>query len=143
MIILIVDGSDSVRETLIRYLDLEKMFDLIFEASTVKEAKRIMNSIKIDIVLLDIQLPDQSGLEFVNYCNRQTFKPLVIVCSNYGQPQYKNVYEKLSIDQFFDKSSELLALKKYITKLIKDKKKYYGSLFMNKSAYNETTRRLK
>jgi DNA-binding NarL/FixJ family response regulator len=143
MIILIVDGSDSVRETLIRYLGLEKIFNLVFEASTVKEAKRIMNSIKIDIVLLDIQLPDQSGLAFVNYCNRQTYKPLVIVCSNYGLPQYKSVYEKLAIDQFFDKSSELPALKKYINKLVKDKKKYYRSLYMNKREHKETTRRLK
>ncbi|MEW6506739.1 MAG: response regulator [Bacteroidota bacterium] len=143
MIILIVDGSDSVRETLIRYLGLEKIFNLVFEASTVKEAKRIMNSIKIDLVLLDIQLPDQSGLAFVNYCNRQTYKPLIIVCSNYGLPQYKNVYEKLAIDQFFDKSSELPALKKYINKLVKYKKKYFSSLYTNKRVHKETTRRLK
>lgn len=125
MRILIVDDSDRVRETLVRYLELESMFDTVFEASSVKEAKRILQSIKIEVVLMDIQLQDQSGLELVNFCNTLFFKPIVIICSNYGMPQYKNIYEKLSIDYFFDKSSELLELKKFIKKMVKGKKNIY------------------
>ncbi len=122
MVILIVDGSERVRETLVKYLELEKKFDLVFEASTVEEAEKILQNIKIEVVLLDIQLSDQSGLELVNYCNRQQHKPTVILCSNYGMPQYKSVYEKLSVNHFFDKSSELHELKKFIKKIIADNK---------------------
>ena len=136
MRILITDGSKRVRETLIRYLDLEQNFEMVFEASTVKEAIRIMQNIKIEVVLLDIQLHDQSGLELVNFCNTQSHKPVVIVCSNYGMPNYINVYEKLSIDHFFDKSSEMLDLKKFIKKLIKDVKNNLTSSSTNVSSYH-------
>jgi response regulator of citrate/malate metabolism len=135
MRILIVDGSERVRETLIRYLDLENNFDVVFEAGTVKEAKRIMENIKIEVVLLDIQLPDQSGLELISYCNVQFHKPLVIVCSNYGMPQYKNIYEKLFIDYFFDKSSEMLELKKFIKKLVKDTNKIFRQPVYRRKSY--------
>lgn len=117
MNILIVDESKSVRESLIRYLELEKRFNIVFEVDTVKEAKKVLQTIKIEVVLLDIQLHDQSGLELVNYCNTFDHKPIVILCSNYGMPQYKNVYERLSVNRFFDKSSELGELKKFIKKL--------------------------
>ncbi|MEW5842928.1 MAG: response regulator [Bacteroidota bacterium] len=122
MNILVVDESKTVREALIRYLEIEKYFDIVFEVDTVEEAKRIVQSIKIEVVLLDIQLHDQSGLELVNYCNNSYYKPTVILCSNYGMPQYKNVYEKLSINHFFDKSSEQSELKRFIKKLAVDSK---------------------
>ncbi len=122
MNILVVDESKTVREALIRYLEIEKYFDIVFEVDMVEEAKRIVQSIKVEVVLLDIQLHDQSGLELVNYCNNSYHKPTVILCSNYGMPQYKNVYEKLSINHFFDKSSEQSELKRFIKKLALDNK---------------------
>lgn len=122
MIILIADSSEKVREKLIRYLELEKKFDIVFEASTVEEAEKILQNIKIEVVLLDIQLSGPSGLELVNFCNRQYYRPTVIVCTNYGLPQYKKVYEKLSINHYFDKSSELLELKRFIKKMAIDNK---------------------
>ncbi|MFA7228179.1 MAG: response regulator [Melioribacteraceae bacterium] len=121
MRILIVDGSERVRRALIRFLDLEKIFDAVFEAGTVEEAKRIMQSIKVEVVILDIQLSDQSGLDLVTFCDSQYHKPMLIVCSNYGMQQYKNIYEKLSIKYFFDKSSDLMKLKKFF------KKKCFGN----------------
>ena len=122
MNILVVDESKTVREAMIRYFEIEKYFDIVFEVDTVEEAKRIVRSIKIEVVLLDIQLHDQSGLELVNYCNNSYHKPTVILCSNYGMPHYKNVYEKLSINHFLDKSYEHSELKRFIKKLALDNK---------------------
>lgn len=120
MRILIVDSTDRVRKTLIKYLNLETMFDTVFEASTVSEAKRILSNIKTEVVLMDIQLPGQNGLELINYCKTIFYKPIVIICSNYGMQNYKNMYEKLAINYFFDKSSELIELKKFIKTLVKN-----------------------
>jgi response regulator of citrate/malate metabolism len=128
MRILIVDGSERVRKTLIRFLELEKIFESVFEAETVKEAKRIMENIKIEVILLDIQLSDQSGLELVTFCNTQYHRPLVILCSNYGMPQYKNIYEQLSIKFVFDKSSELMELKKFVKKIAKERRNDFRQL---------------
>ncbi len=122
MKILIADGSKILREKLIRYLKLENYFDDVLEANTVKEAKLIMQKQRIDVVLFDIQLPDKSGLELVSLGNRLFYKPLMIVCSNYVLPQYKNTYENLAVHYFFDKSSELVQLKTFIKELVKEQK---------------------
>ena len=122
MKILIADGSKILREKLIRYLKLENYFDDVLEANTVKEAKLIMQKQRIDVVLFDIQLPDKSGLELVSLGNRLFHKPLMIVCSNYTLPQYKNTYENLAVHYFFDKSSELVQLKTFIRELVKEQK---------------------
>ena len=118
MKILIVDGSKSVRENLIRYLELENQFEEVFEAETVKEAKKQMKKDIIDVVLFDIQLPGTSGLELLSLSRKMHRKPIMILCSNYKFPQYMSIYENMSVNYFFDKSSELAELKSFIKKLV-------------------------
>ena len=118
MKILIVDGSKSVRENLIRYLELENKFEEVFEAETVKEAKKQMKKNTIDVVLFDIQLPGTSGLELLTLSRKMHRKPIMILCSNYKFPQYMSIYENMSVNYFFDKSSELAELKSFIKKLV-------------------------
>lgn len=119
MNILIADDSKTVRETLIRYLELEKYFDIVFEVDTVKEAERIVQNIKIEVVLLNIKLPGRSGLGLVSFINGLLCKPVLILCTNYTSPQFKMTYERLSVNYFFDKSSELGKLKDFIRELAK------------------------
>lgn len=126
MNILVVDNSKAVREKLIRYLELEKHFDIVFEVNTVKEAERIMQNINIEVVLLDIQLPGRNGLEFVSFINGLLCKPVLILCTNYTAPQYKKTYEKLSVNYLFDKSSELKELKNFIKEFVKTEKIFRG-----------------
>ena len=111
-----------MREKMIRYLELNKNFDSVFEANTVRKSKAIINIVKVDVVLLDIQLPDASGLDLVQYCQKLPNKPITILCSNYGLPQYLNTYNNLSVDYYFDKSAELSELKTLVKSLGKQRK---------------------
>ena len=122
MTILIVDGLKVMRDKLGLYLDLEKNFQNVFEASTVVDAKKIMKEIQIDVLLMDIQLPDKSGLKLIEFCRELPYKPQIIVFTNYGMRQYQNIYKDLSVDYSFDKSSELYSLKKTIKKIVKENK---------------------
>lgn len=123
MNILIVDGANDIRLKLIKYLQLEKTFDYVFETQTAKEAERIMGTIKIDVILFDIQLPDKSGLDLMLLKGKLFYKPMMIVCSNYGWPQYLKAYDSLLVDYFFDKSTQLVELKSFIKNLVYKKKK--------------------
>ncbi len=122
MKILIVEGSKIVRENLIRYLALENLFEEVLEAETVKEAKMVMQINIIDVILLEIQLPDASGLELMLQIRKMPQQPIMILCSNYKLPQYINIYENMSINHFFNKSSELTELKLFIKKLVMDRR---------------------
>jgi len=60
--ILIVDDDDGIRDLVKQYL-LENHF-LITTAKNAEEAKNKIAVIKFDLIVLDIMMPGQSGLEF-------------------------------------------------------------------------------
>ena len=68
--LLVIDGSESDRVTYSRYLqsDTEKTYRII-EAKTLAEGLDLWRSLPPDIVLIDLNLPDGDGLEFLEAIN--------------------------------------------------------------------------
>ncbi|MBS3029544.1 MAG: response regulator [Dolichospermum sp. DET50] len=79
--ILIVEDSPEDRETYRRYLLRDHDYDYtIIEASLGKEGLNLWRQHKPDVVLLDYQLPDMDGLEFlVSLQTQQPQTPMSIV----------------------------------------------------------------
>ena len=64
--ILIVDDESLIRQGIIAQLDfLGYEFEEIFEADTGKSALQITETLKPDIVITDISMPEMDGLSFV------------------------------------------------------------------------------
>ncbi len=61
--ILVVDDHEVVRRGLIAFLDRRGQFEVVAEAGTCHGAVAQARRFEPDIVLLDIQLPDASGIE--------------------------------------------------------------------------------
>jgi len=61
--IIIVDDHEVVRHGLRSLLSLEPDFHIIEEAGSVAEAVSLVERVKPHIVLLDVKLPDASGME--------------------------------------------------------------------------------
>jgi CheY-like chemotaxis protein len=62
--ILLVDDSESDRVSYVRYLQSEQSY-CITEAETLEEGLELWRSQQPDIVLLDMNVPDGDGLEFL------------------------------------------------------------------------------
>jgi two-component system, NtrC family, response regulator len=62
--ILLIDDEDNIRKLLKRVILLEGYS--VFDALNLKSANRILNNELIDVVLLDVKLPDGDGIEFIN-----------------------------------------------------------------------------
>ncbi|MEI6332546.1 MAG: PAS domain S-box protein [Pseudanabaena sp. ELA645] len=105
--ILMVDDSESDRLTYSRYLqsDSEKTYRII-EAATLEEGLELWRSQRPDIVLLDINLPDGSGLEFLEAINRgQSPSRLpVIVLTEKGDEQRVEQAMKLGAANYLVKA---------------------------------------
>ena len=63
MRLLVVDDHEVVRRGLIAYLDRRPQFQVVAEAGTAAEAVAMAVRFRPDIALLDISLPDASGIE--------------------------------------------------------------------------------
>ena len=61
--ILVVDDDDGIRSLVKKYLN-ENNF-LISTAGNAEDAKKKIQIIKFDLIILDIMMPGKSGLEFI------------------------------------------------------------------------------
>jgi two-component system, chemotaxis family, response regulator WspR len=64
--LLVVDDNDSNRELLYRHL-LRYGYQKIFLAEGGRQAVEVMNRLRLDLVLLDMQMPDVDGYDVLNY----------------------------------------------------------------------------
>lgn len=76
--ILIVDDHPVVRRGIKSLLSNHADFDVVGEAGTASAALRLVEQLSPDIVLLDIRLPDESGLELLNQIRQFDTKVLIL-----------------------------------------------------------------
>ena len=75
--ILIVDDHEIVRQGLKMVLELEDDFEIVGEAGSGKEAIRQIKLLRPDLVLLDMIMPDISGLEVARLVKSQQSQPQI------------------------------------------------------------------
>jgi DNA-binding NarL/FixJ family response regulator len=86
--ILIVDDHPMVIEGIGALLKGETSIDIIGSASTADAALKFLKQHETDVVLLDINLPDQSGLDVCKQIADKHLSTRVIAISNHSLPSY-------------------------------------------------------
>lgn len=66
------------------------------------EALKIIESVGLDLVVLDINMPGINGIEILKRIHAKPRKPKVIVITGFGD-EYKSEVEALGVDGFFTK----------------------------------------
>jgi len=75
--ILIVDDDDRIRELVKQYLN---DYDyLVTTANSAEDAKKKIDIVKFDLIVLDIMMPGQSGLEFTNQNKKKIGTPIILL----------------------------------------------------------------
>jgi len=105
-VILIVDDSILIVERLLDFIGSIENIDEIKHADTYEKAELLFRQCKPDIVLLDIQLPDASGINLLNKIKSYHREVIVMMFSNHASSYYKSVCMELGADYFFDKSRD-------------------------------------
>ncbi|MFC1461975.1 response regulator [Verrucomicrobiota bacterium] len=80
--VLILDDDRVIREQLNK--ELRKLFFTTFGAANAKEAEEILAREKIDIVVLDVKLPDINGLEVLTRIKQKQPECEVVVITGFG-----------------------------------------------------------
>ena len=75
--ILVVDDDDGIRNLVKQYLT-ENNF-LVTTANNAEDAKQKVDIIKFDLIVLDIMMPGQSGLEFTNENKKKIGTPIILL----------------------------------------------------------------
>ena len=85
MKVLIVDDEPLAREELHYLLEQNEQVDEITEADGVMEAKKAISQHHPDLVFLDIQLGDGSGMTFAKQLKKQADCPYIVFATAYDQ----------------------------------------------------------
>ena len=75
--ILVVDDDERIRELVKQYLNDNEY--LVTTASNAEDAKEKVDIIKFDIIILDIMMPGQSGLDFTNENKKKINTPVILL----------------------------------------------------------------
>jgi DNA-binding NarL/FixJ family response regulator len=81
--LLIVDDHEVVRQGLVALLDRREGFQVVAEAGTVVEAVEQARKFEPDIVVMDVRLPDGSGIEACREIRAELPKTRVVMLTSY------------------------------------------------------------
>lgn len=105
MTLLIVEDSVLLRRRLVSAIS-EIPGTEVTEAGTVREALDAITGKTPEIALLDIRLPDGSGIDVLKKIRMAGLTTMAVVLTNYATRQYRDKCMSAGADFFFDKSTE-------------------------------------
>ena len=81
--LLLVEDHASFRQTLALVFDQEPDFEVVAQAGTVAEARRVMQNREADLAVVDLSLPDGEGVELIEELREANplFAALVLTAS--------------------------------------------------------------
>jgi DNA-binding NarL/FixJ family response regulator len=105
--LLIVEDSPIVAGRLAALADASlPRVAMLHLAATGAAALECIGSCRPDAVLLDIELPDMSGLAVLQHIKTAHPHCLVVMLTDYGSPEFRWRCAELGADFFFHKSTE-------------------------------------
>lgn len=115
---LVVDDEELARTLLVNYIDRLPDLELMGQCTNPLEARAILQHQSIDLLFLDIQMPEMSGVEFLKTLAQQPFVVFTTAYKEYALEGYElNVVDYLlkpfSFERFVqavNKTTDLLQL---------------------------------
>ncbi|HLS26928.1 MAG TPA: response regulator transcription factor [Beutenbergiaceae bacterium] len=80
---MIIDDHEVVRRGLAHVVDRAEGVEVVAEASSVAEATRRLALVRPDVLLVDLQLPDGTGIEIINAASRHLPEAGCIVLTSF------------------------------------------------------------
>lgn len=104
--ILLVEDQTIVRNGLKMIVEQDKQFQIIAEASNGLEALKVLESVHVDLVLMDIRMPEMNGIEATKRIRNQYPEVKIIILTTFDDEEYAFETLKDGASGFLLKSSE-------------------------------------
>ena len=114
--ILIVDDEAGIVQEIKEFLEEEG-----YEAYTADSAKagiQRIEELKPDVVMIDVKLPDASGLDVLRACKEKSPKTKTIMVTGYVDQNVMDEAEKIGRDTFLQKPFNLVRIIEEVEKLL-------------------------
>jgi DNA-binding NarL/FixJ family response regulator len=102
--VLLVDDSQEFLQAASHFLSADPRIEVIGQFQAAEDAIGQVDQLHPDLVLMDIALPEMSGLEATRKIKEHVPPPRVIILTMYDDSEYYNASESVMADGFVTKS---------------------------------------
>ena len=115
--VLVVDDSPLIIVKISELLEDVENISLLPSCGTYKDALHLLSQIQPDVILLDINLPDKSGIQLLTYIKSSFHNTVVIMYTNHANNYYSQLCYTLGANYFVDKSKDFEKIPLFISSL--------------------------
>jgi len=127
MNVVLVDDSLLVRERIASIISEIPGAEVVGKAGNSIEAIEIVRKTKPDMVILDIKMPGENGLQVLRKLKNEFVNMKIIMLTNYSDSQYKAECLMHGADYFLSKSDEFDRLPEVFSKLARRHKNKFNN----------------
>ena len=121
MKILIADDSSLFRDRIKSLLKNLNDKSVVYEAENGEEAFQIIRDKKPDLAILDIRMPELSGIEVLKKIRELKMEIKVCILTNYSYPIYKRKCIEAGADYFLRKTDDFEEIETIVRDILLDK----------------------
>jgi DNA-binding NarL/FixJ family response regulator len=104
--VLVADDEPLVRAGIVGILGTDPGLEVVAEAGTGREALALARAHRLDVAVLDIRMPDASGLEVLRELRRDGLTVPCLFVTTFGEDDYVSEAVRLGADGFALKSGD-------------------------------------
>ena len=128
MKLLVAEDQSMLRDALCQLLELQSDVETVHQASNGQEAMALLQSQKIDVAILDVEMPKQTGLDVLEWVKVQQPTVKVVIVTTFKRPGYFERAVKADVDAYVLKERSIADLMKTIHTVLKGQKEYSPEL---------------
>ena len=128
MKLLVAEDQSMLRDALCQLLELQSDVETVHQASNGQEAMTLLQSQKIDVAILDVEMPKQTGLDVLEWVKEKQPTVKVVIVTTFKRPGYFERAIKADVDAYVLKERSIADLMKTIHTVLGGKKEYSPEL---------------
>ena len=128
MKLLVAEDQSMLRDALCQLLELQSDVETVHQASNGQEAMDLLQSQKIDVAILDVEMPKESDVSRLKWVKVQQSTVKVVIVTTFKRPGYFERAVKADVDAYVLKERSIADLMKTIHTVLKGQKEYSPEL---------------
>ena len=131
MKLLIAEDQSMLRDAMSTLLSMEDSVESVLQAKDGKEAINLISTNDIDVAILDVEMPEATGLDVLEYIRSNNIHCKVIIVTTFKRMGYFERAIKNNVDAYVLKDRSIDELMKTINNVLAGHKEYSPELMEN------------
>lgn len=131
MKLLIAEDQSMLRDAMATLLLMEDSVENVLQAKNGKEAIDVISTNNIDVAILDVEMPEATGLDVLEYIRNNNIDCKVVIVTTFKRMGYFERAIKNNVDAYVLKDRSIDELMKTINNVLAGHKEYSPELMEN------------